>query len=201
MKSDKMRRMGVVAAAMLLSVALAREPLNVLVPVDWTSEPPETQIQELRNMHDRYGLRKFVLIGPWNKQYYCGTDNGDWERLGDSIAWAKRELAARDVEIGWWIVPTISGGLHRPFQRLMDCDGHEAYATCPLDRRFVADFAAKVAIVARRAHPSVIFFEDDYTLSNHGGMNAMKAMESTGERECSAMPAAAIVTTAVSSRG
>ena len=59
-------------------------------------------------MHDRYGLRKFVLIGPWNKQYYCGTDNADWERLGDSIAWAKRQLADRDVEIGWWIVPTIS---------------------------------------------------------------------------------------------
>ena len=33
------------------------------------------------------------------------------------------------------------------------------------------------------------------------GMNATKAMESTGERECSATPAAAIVTTAVSSRG
>ena len=174
MTNDTIKKLGIVSAAMLLSAALAHEPLNVLVPVDWSSEPPETQIQELRNMHDRYGLRKFVLIGPWNKQYYCGTDNADWERLGDSIAWAKRQFADRDVEIGWWIVPTISGGLHRPFQRLMDCDGHEAYATCPLDRRFVEDFAAKVAIVTRRAHPSVIFFEDDYTLSNHGGMNAMK---------------------------
>ena len=110
MKSDKMKIIGMLPAVMLLLSALAREPLNVLVPVDWSSEPPETQIQELRNMHDRYGLRKFVLIGPWNKQYYCGTDNADWERLGDSIAWAKRQFADRDVEIGWWIVPTISGG-------------------------------------------------------------------------------------------
>ncbi len=76
---------------------ISPEPLNVMVPVDWTSEPIETQIGELRNMHDRYGLRRFVLIGPWNRQYYRGTDMSDWERLGDDIARAKKELADDDV--------------------------------------------------------------------------------------------------------
>ena len=161
-------------AALVAAAVLAREPLNVLVPVDWTSEKPETQVKELRGMHDGYGLRKFVLIGPWNKQYYCGTDIADWEKLGDSIAWAKGQLADLDVEIGWWVVPTISGGQHRPYQCLMDCDGNKTYASCPLDKRYVDDFAAKVEACARRARPNVIFFEDDYTLSNHGGMNAMK---------------------------
>jgi hypothetical protein len=61
--------------------AFAAEPLNVLVPVNWADEPKEVMVKELRNMHDRYGLRKFVLIGPWCKQYYKGTDISDWEKL------------------------------------------------------------------------------------------------------------------------
>ena len=172
-------RLAVAVGLFMISVAgsgaaSAGEPFNTLVPVDWTGETYESRIRELRNMHDRYGLRKFVLVGPWNRQYCSGTSLEDWERLGDSIGRARRDLADTDVEIGWWVVPTISGGLHRPFQRIMDCDGHETYATCPLDRGFVEDFSRKVAACAARARPSVIFFEDDYTLSNHGGMNAMK---------------------------
>ena len=150
------------------------EPFNVLVPVDWVGEPHETQVKELRKMRERYGLRKFVLIGPWHEQYERDLPLAEWERLGDSIAQAKRDLADLDVEIGWWVVPTLRGGRYRPFQHIMDCDGYESFASCPLDGRFRADFASKIAACARRAHPTVIFFEDDFTLSNHGGLNAMK---------------------------
>ena len=169
-----MRKLFASVFALATALVGASEPLNVLVPIDWTGEPKEVMVKELRNMHDRYGLRKFVLIGPWCKQYYKGTDISDWEKLGDSIAYAKRELADLDVEIGWWIVPTISGGKYRPFQCLMDCDGNKTYASCPLDEGYVKDFKAKIVACASRARPSIIFFEDDYTLSNHGGMNAMK---------------------------
>ena len=155
-------------------MSAAPEPLNVLVPLDWTGEPKEVMVKERRNMRERYGLRRFVLIGPWCKQYYKGTDVSDWEKLGDSIAYAKRELSDLDVDIGWWVVPTISGGKYRPFQCLMDCDGNKTYASCPLDEGYVRDFTAKLAACAKRARPSIIFFEDDFTLSNHGGMNAMK---------------------------
>ena len=155
-------------------LASASEPLNVLVPIDWTGEPKERMVKELRGLNERYGLGKFVLIGPWGKEYYRGTSVADWESLGGDIAYAKRELADLDVDIGWWVVPTISGGRHRPFQCLMDCDGNRTYASCPLDERFIDDFSRKVAACAKRARPSIIFFEDDYTLSNHGGMNAMK---------------------------
>ena len=161
-------------AAMRGATQSAGEPFNVLVPVDWTGEPLETQVKELRKMYVRYGLRKFVLIGPWHTQYERDLPLTEWERLGDSIAYAKKELADLDVEIGWWVVPTLRGGRHRPFQHIMDCDGRETHASCPLDRRFGKDFSAKIAACVRRARPSVIFFEDDFTLSNHGGMNAMR---------------------------
>ena len=161
-------------AAAVCSCAVAGDALNVIVPVDWTSEPKEVMVDELRNMHSRYGLRKFALIGPWCKQYYKGTDVSDWNRLGENIAYAKKELSDLDVEIGWWVVPTISGGLCRPFQCLMDCDGNKTYASCPLDKGYVADFATKLKACAEKARPAFIFFEDDYNLSNHGGMNAMK---------------------------
>ena len=149
-------------------------PLDVYVPVDFVSEPFDTKVKDLRGMYERYGLRKFVLIGPWFKQYYAGTSVADYERLGDDIARAKRALSDIDVEIGWWVVPTLGGGKYRPFQCMMDCDGNRTYASCPLDGRFVKDFSEKVAACVRRARPSIVFFEDDYTLSNHGGMNAMK---------------------------
>ena len=152
----------------------AVEPFNAYVPVDWASEPHETQVKELRKMHERYGLKKFVLIGPWHEQYERDMPLPEWERLGDSIAYAKKQLADLDVEIGWWLVPTLRGGRYRPFQHIMDCDGHETHASCPLDSHFRKDFSAKIAACARRARPSVIFFEDDFTLSNHGGMNAMR---------------------------
>ena len=160
--------------AMVMAVSVAAEPFKAYVPVDWTGEPKEAHVKELRKMHDRYGLDRFVLIGPWHVQYERDTDISEWERLGDSIAFAKKELADIEVEIGWWVVPTLRGGRYRPFQHIMDCDGHVTHASCPLDRRFAEDFSAKVAACARRARPSVIFFEDDFTLSNHGGMNAMR---------------------------
>ena len=64
--------------ALTASLASASKPLNVLVPVNWADEPKEAMIRELRNMHDRYGLRKFMLIEPWCKRYYKGTDVSDW---------------------------------------------------------------------------------------------------------------------------
>ncbi len=161
-------------AAAAIAIACPADPLKVLVPVDWTSEPVDSQIRELRGMHERYGLNRFVLIGPWNKQYRCGTDISDWERLGDDIGRARSELQGEGIEIGWWVVPTLSGGKYRPFQCMMDCDGNRTYATCPLDPGFTRDFCDKVAACARRARPNIIFFEDDYTLSNQGGMNTMK---------------------------
>ena len=161
-------------AAALCAAAAASEPLTVYVPISWCNEPRESQVAELRKMHDQYGLRRFVLIGPWMLQYRRNTTIEDWEELGRSIAWAKTQLADLDVDIGWWCDPTLSGGRYRPFQCLQDCDCNKTYATCPLDPGFRKDFADKVAACARIAKPSIIFFEDDYTLSNHGGMNAMK---------------------------
>lgn len=162
------------SAVLAVGSCVAAKPLDVLVPVNWMAETYESRINELRNMHDRYGLSRFVLIGPWNREHCGRTTLADWEELGDSIGRAKRDLSGLGIEIGWWVVPTISGGKYRPFQCIMDCDGNKAYATCPLDPGFIKDFSDKVAACARRARPSVIFFEDDYTLSNHGGQNAMK---------------------------
>ena len=60
-----MRKLFASVFALATALVGASEPLNVLVPIDWTGEPKEVMVKELRNMHDRYGLRKFVLIGPW----------------------------------------------------------------------------------------------------------------------------------------
>ena len=162
-------------AVLMMATAVAAEPFNVLVPVDWSAEPPEKHVMELRRMHDAFGLRKFVLIGPWNKRYACEADVAAYAQTGRDIAYAKKALAdLKDVEIGWWLAPSIGSSRDFPGQRMMDCDGSVTFASCPLSREFAAALCARIEACVREARPTVVFVEDDYTLANHGGMNRMK---------------------------
>ncbi len=162
-------------AATMIAVSVAAKPFEVLVPVDWSAELPEKHVTELRRMHDEFGLRKFVLIGPWCKRYSCEADVAAYAKTGRDIAFAKKALAdLKDVEIGWWLAPSIGSSRDFPGQRMMDCDGNVTFASCPLSREFAAALCERVEACVREARPTVMFVEDDYTLANHGGMNYMK---------------------------
>ena len=172
-----MHRLAVLAAALLAAIfaSAAARPFDVLVPVSWFNEPPEVQVGELRRMHDRFGFRRFVLIGPWRLRYACEADVAAYAKTGRDIAFAKRALAdLGDVEIGWWLAPSIGSSRDFPGQRMTDCDGNETFASCPLSKEFSAALCARIDACVREARPAVMFVEDDYTLANHGGMNAMK---------------------------
>ena len=165
----------VLAIAATVAACAAAKPFEFLVPVDWSSRPPESQVGDLRRMHDEFGLKKFVLIGPWRKRYSCEADVASYVQTGRDIAFAKRALAdLEDVEIGWWLAPSIGSSRDFPGQRMLDCDGNETFASCPLSEEFAAALCERVEACVREARPTVMFVEDDYTLANHGGMNAMK---------------------------
>lgn len=148
---------------------------DVLVPLDFTSRPLDDKIEAMKTLRDDYGLSRFVLISPWYNRYVGRGGPDAYRQTAKDLAWAVDAMKDRpDVEIGWWVAPSIGSALDLPGQRVCDCDGKEVEGGCPLDPEFVAAFRGIVKTGASLAKPRVIFFEDDYTLGNQFPMNDMK---------------------------
>ena len=75
---------------MLFAVAVVwsarSEGLSEYVPVDWTGVDQQEQVATIRRLHDDYGFRRFVLIGPYRKEFAGDLTLEDFEELGDSLA-------------------------------------------------------------------------------------------------------------------
>lgn len=162
------------AVATGLGLAAAAQGLSEYVPVDWTCASKDEQVKTIRKLHDEYGFRRFALIGPFLKDTFDGSTLKDFEELGDSLAWARQQLADRpDVELGWWLVPTLRMNGGKGAEPIVNGDGTVAAGNCPLSPTFTADLKAKVAACVKRGRPRVIFVEDDYTVSNCAGLAPM----------------------------
>ena len=158
----------------LSSVAAAAAEINPLVPFDFKIGEPAKQIEALKTLREKFGLKRFVFTGPGHWRTYGHYDEAGHVKLGQHLAMAKEALKGTDIEIGWWDDPTIRGGFEEPGQHIMDCDGNVCDALCPLDMKANAVFCDYLKVAAKIGHPSIYFFEDDFTLSNHSGLNAMK---------------------------
>ena len=150
------------------------KPLDPLVPVALGFDQPSVLAGDLKRMRDEFGFRRFVLVAPFFARNLGRADLACYERNARDIAAVKDALKGTDIQIGWWCCPTFRASPKEPFQRILDCDGNAADAICPLDKAHAADFAKKLCAGLRIAHPDPIFIEDDFTLSNHGGLNAMR---------------------------
>lgn len=150
------------------------EPFDPIVPVMLGVEKVEVIAGDLRRARDEFGFRRFILVGPSAFRYFGKNTPARFTQIGHDIAAIKRLLADTDIRIGWWCDPTFHAHDSEPWQRIMDCEGHETGSVCPLDENHIADFAGKLCTGLRLGKPELIFIEDDFTLSNHGGMNAMK---------------------------
>lgn len=164
---------------MLFAVAVVwsarSEGLSEYVPVDWTGVDRQEQVATIRRLHDDYGFRRFVLIGPYRKEFAGDLTLGDFEELGDSLAWARRQLKdLPDVELGWWLVPTLRMNGGRGVDPIVNSDGSPSAGCCPLSPAFTVGLCEKVAACLRRGHPRIVFIEDDYTLCNNVGQTGMK---------------------------
>ena len=148
--------------------------VDPIVPFDFQSGEASRQIEALKTLREQFGLRRFVFTAPGSRRNYGSYDLDVHVRIGESMAEAKKALAGTDVEIGWWDDPTIRGGFQEPGQHIMDCDGNVSDALCPLDAKANATYCEYLKAAARRGRPYIYFFEDDFTLSNHSGLNAMK---------------------------
>ena len=160
-------------AALLCAVAGAR-PLDPMVPINPEMSDAKTLADDLRSARERWGLRRFVLTGPnaVNTQFNrMGVE--EYRRLGERLAEVRGHLAGTDIEIGWWLAPTLRQGRDVTGQHVVDCEGHVSDAVCPLDPGFTKRLTDGIAATCRAGRPFIVFFEDDYELMWHRGMNGL----------------------------
>ena len=171
----QLRRLCAATPLLALCVAaFAGEPLDPMVPINPDMADAKTLAADLRSARERWGLRRFVLTGPHavNTQFNR-TDVEAYHRLGERIAEVRGHLFGTDIELGWWLEPTLRQGRDAPGQHVVDCEGHASDAVCPLDPGFVKRLTDGIAATCRAARPFIVFFEDDYELAWHRGMNGL----------------------------
>lgn len=168
-----MKRLLMIGMALVCCATVA-EDVDPLVPFDFQAGDSEKQINALKILRKQFGLRHFIFTAPGSARLYGRYDHDVHVKIGESMAAVKNAVVGSDIEIGWWDDPTIRGGFHESGQHIMDCDGVVCDALCPLDVKANAVFCDHLKTAAKIGRPSIYFFEDDFTLSNHSGLNAMK---------------------------
>lgn len=157
-----------------VSIRAMAQPLDPMVPLNPEMADAKTLAEDLRLARERWGLRRFVLTGPHavNTQFNrTGVD--EYRKLGERLAEVRSNLAGTDIEIGWWLAPTLRQGRDVPGQHVVDCEGHVSDAVCPLDHSFKKCMTDGIAATCRAGRPFIVFFEDDYELMWHRGMNGL----------------------------
>ena len=140
--------------------------LDPIVPFLYYPEKEEFMLQQLIEIKEKYGPRRFVFIGPYPKsaEEYKLTA---YRELGKQIKHVKEKLKPHGIDIGWWGVGLRYGKeLGQGFQRIVNIDGNVTLRSyCPLDQRFQQFMADNILELIREAHPFVVQFDDDYELS------------------------------------
>lgn len=148
------------------------DDLDIFIPIDLSTYGLgiDRLIEEVIDLHQKAGFDKFILTGPskgWRKAGYPPRD--EFEQIADDILKFKEGVRKYDIRTGWWNTLTLKSG-PADYQRVVFIDGRECpTSTCPLDPEFQERFSGDVALVAERAEPEWIIFEDDYGLNCHGG--------------------------------
>ena len=140
------------------------------VPFLFVENKKEEMLDSMRKLKKEAGLNKFIIVFPqWNGESKQPSALNAFEGFGDLILEVRQLLADEGIEVGWWCSPTLSvGPEENTYQKIIGIDGAASRrANCPLDKSYIELLSGYVQTVARRGNPPIIFFEDDYEVSNH----------------------------------
>jgi len=146
--------------------------VDIIVPVGLHDDDPDLQalIESIIALHKRTGFSQFILSAPskgWRSVGYPPRDHFD--RIAADLLVCRTALGEHGIRVGWWHSLTLKTG-PLDSQRIVNINGDVApRSACPLDAKFQQRFAEDVALVAKKANPYLIFFEDDYGLNCHNG--------------------------------
>ena len=154
------------------TLAMSGDDIDIFIPVALSSDGSNTEasIRSAIELHQKAGFSTFILSGPskgWRSIGYPPRKH--FEQIAAGIVQFKEGVRGHDIRLGWWNTMTLKTG-PADYQRIVNIEGRACRtSTCPLDERFQERFSGDVALVARLAEPSLIFFEDDLGLNCHNG--------------------------------
>ncbi len=157
-----------------------------IVPFNLIESKEDELLDDLIRLKKETGIHRFIIVWPW----FIAQSRGllpveEYRQFGERLRKAQEKVAPYDIQLGWWCAPTLKGAInHFPdhqnpaspyyFQNIVDITGRVAVDTmmnyssyCPLDQNYRSYFSNCIKAVVEIAHPFVVFFEDDYELSNH----------------------------------
>lgn len=162
-----------------------RFKLDPIIPFQLFFKPDilDRQLEDMVKLKNETGIRRFAITYPGLGVRINGFPREDiFENFAMELLKIKQRLEPEGIAIGWWCCPTLKSGKNPfkagdaqfnefEFQKITGLDGKESnVSACPLDADFRKKFSRNIQIVAERAKPFVIFFEDDFELSNHPGV-------------------------------
>ncbi len=150
-----------------------KNELDIIIPIsieqDWPTK--EDIVRAISEQHIRYGFKSFMLAAPsagWRSLGYPSEDV--FRNLANLFCEVKKELSGKDITLGWWNTLTIKSGGSDQIQCIVKEDGTgHPFANCPLDENFKRTFAQNIALFAEIAKPSMIIFEDDFSVTAAAG--------------------------------
>ena len=159
-------------AVFFLASAVSAEQMEPIVPLLWRRGAVEKTAEDLRDIAQRSGLRRFFIAGPgFNEAMFAPFSTNLYAEMGREIGEISKRVALDGIEVGWWCSPSIRYVSN--FSPIEDAFGGKSTDNkkCPLDSAFQDDWKAKVKAVVAAAHPRMIAIEDDYTLAWGRGLN------------------------------
>lgn len=125
---------------------------------------------DLRTMHNKYGINRFLITGPAKAFRVIGYPGiEEYRKIADRINLFKSQLSDTGIKFSWWMFLTLKQGFQADYQHIVSIEGGETpIGLCPLDERFIADIGKKAAFMAQQAKPELILLEDDFSLQNYG---------------------------------
>lgn len=150
---------------------LKTDKLDIIIPIGLEDDTnTENIIKSIIALHEKTGFYKFALSGPskgWRTVGYPPREH--FLQIADKILLFKKALRDYNIQSAWWHTLTLKTG-PAPYRRIVNINGQPSrFSSCPLDPDFRERFASDVALVAERARPSMIIYEDDYGINCHNG--------------------------------
>ncbi len=145
-------------------------PLDPAIPFVFYPDRSDAMLAAMREIKQTTGIRHFLLIAPSKTIRVTGfPDDTLYEAIGDLVGRVRTALEPEGFRISWWNDATLKVGPGAPLTPITGLGGATTpFSYCPLDPRFRQVFIRRCEIVAARARPFMILFEDDYEFSNHG---------------------------------
>lgn len=146
--------------------------LDIRVPISTDMQYSDTDAlvtEKILDLYHRYGFDRFILTGPWHGWINYEYPPVEYFREKAQLAARVKEtVAPYGIALGWWMATTLKTGAQKDFSNYVTMEGEmQNFTACPLDDKFKAAIAERMAECIKVVKPEFVVMEDDYS-AYHG---------------------------------